>query len=159
MHPDAPARRITTWLAILGYTLVASGLPLPLGGVGVPAARDTATTKRLAAKDRSRPFPCMDKPCGCDTALERRAAVAVAVPREEGSCCAAEPSAKPAGTSCCATTTVDRSAPEVRSTERTFATNSAAAARLPERCETNDADDPRRSKTLSLGSSPAGRRR
>ena len=68
MHPDAPARRITTWLAILGYSLVASGLPLPLGTSGAPVARDTAVARRLASKDRSRPFPCMDKPCGCDTA-------------------------------------------------------------------------------------------
>ena len=68
MFLDTPARRITTWLAIFGYILVASGLPLPLGSAGAPVARDTAMAKRLAAKDRSRPFPCMDKPCGCDTA-------------------------------------------------------------------------------------------
>ena len=68
MYPDAPARRITTWLAILGYTLVASGLPLPLGGVATPDARGAASARRVAAKDRSRPFPCMDSPCGCDTA-------------------------------------------------------------------------------------------
>lgn len=67
MHPDAPLRRITTWLAILGYTLVASGLPLPLGTVA-PSAPESPAAKRLAAKDRSRPFPCMDKPCGCATA-------------------------------------------------------------------------------------------
>lgn len=67
MHPDAPLRRITTWLAILGYTLVASGLPLPFGNVS-PAAPASAAVKRLAGKDRSRPFPCMDKPCGCVTA-------------------------------------------------------------------------------------------
>jgi len=67
MHPDAPLRRITTWLAILGYTLVASGLPLPLGGVA-PAAPESVAAKRLAGTDRSRPFPCMDKPCGCATA-------------------------------------------------------------------------------------------
>ena len=67
MHSDAPLRRITTWLAILGYTLVASGLPLPLAGIA-PAAPESAIAKRLAAKDRSRPFPCMDKACGCATA-------------------------------------------------------------------------------------------
>ena len=67
MQPREPVRRITTWLAILGYTLVASGLPLPFGMIA-PAAPDTSAAKRLAAKDRSQPFPCMDKPCGCATA-------------------------------------------------------------------------------------------
>jgi len=67
MQPRAPLRRITTWLAILGYTLVASGLPLPFGVVA-PAASDSPAAKRLAGKDRSQPFPCMDRPCGCGTA-------------------------------------------------------------------------------------------
>ena len=67
MHSRAPLRRITTWLAILGYTLVASGLPLPFGMIA-PAAPDSPAAKRLAGKDRSRPFPCMDRPCGCATA-------------------------------------------------------------------------------------------
>jgi hypothetical protein len=67
MQPRGPLRRITTWLAILGYTLVASGLPLPFGMIA-PAAPDTPAAKRLAGKDRSRPFPCMDRPCGCATA-------------------------------------------------------------------------------------------
>ena len=58
---------MTTWLAILGYTLVASGVPLPMGSISAPAAQSPAA-KRLAGKDRSRPFPCMDKPCGCATA-------------------------------------------------------------------------------------------
>jgi len=67
MHPDAPFRRITTWLAILGYTLVASGLPLPFGAAATDV-RDAAAVRRLSSKDRSRPFPCLDKPCGCDSA-------------------------------------------------------------------------------------------
>lgn len=67
MHPDAPLRRITTWLAICGYVLVASGLPLPFGRF-VPATPQSPAAKRLAGKDRSHPFPCMDKPCGCATA-------------------------------------------------------------------------------------------
>jgi hypothetical protein len=67
MQPRASLRRITTWLAILGYTLVASGLPLPFGVVA-PAASESPAAKRLAGKDRSQPFPCMDKPCGCATA-------------------------------------------------------------------------------------------
>lgn len=68
MQSDAAARRTTTWLAILGYCVVASGLPLPLGGNAPAGGRDEAAARRLAAKDRSRPFPCMDKPCGCATA-------------------------------------------------------------------------------------------
>ena len=67
MQSRAPLRRITTWLAILGYTLVASGLPLPFGMI-TPAAPDSPAAKRLAGKDRSQPFPCMDKTCGCATA-------------------------------------------------------------------------------------------
>jgi hypothetical protein len=72
MQSRGPLRLITTWLAILGYTLVASGLPLPLGsislGIVAPAASGSPAAKRLAGKDRSQPFPCMDKPCGCATA-------------------------------------------------------------------------------------------
>lgn len=45
------------------HGLVVSGLPLPMAG-GLDAVAD----KRLSAKDRSTPFPCMDKPCGCATA-------------------------------------------------------------------------------------------
>lgn len=67
MQRRTSAWRITTWLAILGYTLVASGLPLPFGIVA-PSAQDSPAAKRLAGKDRSQPFPCMDKPCGCATA-------------------------------------------------------------------------------------------
>ncbi len=57
--------RRTTWWAVIGYVLVASGLPLP---GGVPPTGADAAAKRLSAKDRSRPFPCMDKPCGCASA-------------------------------------------------------------------------------------------
>ena len=65
-------RRVIAW-ALLGlYGVVASGLPLPLGmpsGPGIATRRgDRVAATRLAAKDRSRPFPCMDKPCGCATA-------------------------------------------------------------------------------------------
>ncbi len=58
--------RLTAWLLLAGYALVASGLPIPLGVDHGP--RSPAAEKRLAGKDRSRPFPCMDKPCGCATA-------------------------------------------------------------------------------------------
>ena len=66
MRRDSRVRRATLWLATLGYALVASGLPIPLGVDRGP--RSAAAEKRLAGKDRSLPFPCMDKPCGCATA-------------------------------------------------------------------------------------------
>jgi hypothetical protein len=46
------------------YGLMASGLPLPIGW---PVSSSTGS-KTIAAKDRSRPFPCMETPCGCDSA-------------------------------------------------------------------------------------------
>ncbi|MFM7035545.1 MAG: hypothetical protein ACKOYJ_10270 [Planctomycetia bacterium] len=55
------------WLLLMGYGLVASGLPLPLGAVA-PGGASRAAQKRLTVKDRSTPFPCMDRPCGCVTA-------------------------------------------------------------------------------------------
>jgi hypothetical protein len=67
MHRLSYIHRITAWMALIGYLLVASGLPLPMGA-SAPAASDSPAAKRLAVKDRSRPFPCMDKPCGCATA-------------------------------------------------------------------------------------------
>lgn len=68
--PDSVVRS-TAWCAVLGYALVASGLPLPFGSLpsGPLAGRaDPVAPRLLAAKDRTRPFPCMDKPCGCATA-------------------------------------------------------------------------------------------
>jgi hypothetical protein len=71
MHGRVCLRRVTTWVIVGLYGLVASGLPLPFGlpagGEGSSAGRAAAL---LAAKDRSRPFPCMDKPCGCATAKQ-----------------------------------------------------------------------------------------
>lgn len=58
------SRPSLTWCLLAAYALVASGLPLP--GARLPSGGNAA--KRLATKDRSRPFPCMDTPCGCDTA-------------------------------------------------------------------------------------------
>ena len=54
--------RSVAWLSLGCHLLVASGLPLPV--VAPPA---DAPSNRVT-KDRSRPFPCMDKPCGCATA-------------------------------------------------------------------------------------------
>jgi len=67
MRRDTGIFRVTIWLALLGYALVASGLPVPLG-TPTPANPSSAAGKRLAGKDRSQPFPCMNKPCGCATA-------------------------------------------------------------------------------------------
>ncbi len=55
---------MTAWAMLALYGVVVSGVPLP---AGAPPAGSSAAAK-LAGKDRSRPFPCMDKACGCDTA-------------------------------------------------------------------------------------------
>jgi hypothetical protein len=64
--------RVTAWASLVGYAVVVSGLPLPIGGpapgVGAGGRLDPAAATRLGNKDRSTPFPCMDKPCGCGTA-------------------------------------------------------------------------------------------
>jgi hypothetical protein len=67
MHRNAAVHRFVAWLSLVGYALLASGMPLPWGVVA-PGGASPAVEKRLAAKDRSTPFPCMDKPCGCVTA-------------------------------------------------------------------------------------------
>jgi hypothetical protein len=61
-------RRLIIWCAVLGYALVVSGLPL--GGFVPAAGHSAAAAKRLAGKDRSTPFPCMDTPCGCVSAQQ-----------------------------------------------------------------------------------------
>ena len=70
MSRGSRPRPVTIWLSIAGYALVASGIPLP-AGTGAAAARDgSRSAARIAAKDRSRPFPCMNKLCGCATARQ-----------------------------------------------------------------------------------------
>ena len=81
MHRDTLFRRATIWLAVTAYALVASGLPLPMGGV-FSSEPGSAAAKRLAGKDRSRPFPCMDKPCGCATAEQCFASCCCNTPAE-----------------------------------------------------------------------------
>lgn len=51
---------------LAAYVVVVSGVPLPIAGS--PPGAGSPAANRLADKDRSRPFPCMDKPCGCATA-------------------------------------------------------------------------------------------
>jgi hypothetical protein len=58
--------RAVTWLMLAAYVVVVSGVPLPIAGS--PPEAGSPAAERLADKDRSRPFPCMDKPCGCATA-------------------------------------------------------------------------------------------
>ena len=58
--------RAVTWLMLAAYVAIVSGVPLPIAGS--PPVAGSPAAKRLADKDRSRPFPCMDKPCGCATA-------------------------------------------------------------------------------------------
>ena len=61
------------WLAVVMRTLVASGLPLPLGGLTdltMAVGGEDVAAARLAAKDRSQPFPCQSKPCGCSSATQ-----------------------------------------------------------------------------------------
>ncbi|MEX0671058.1 MAG: hypothetical protein WD060_11445 [Pirellulales bacterium] len=73
MKRDAWIKRVTSWGCLAVYCLVASGLPLPLGGstAGIGGGRtNPAAAARLAGKDRSTPFPCMDKACGCATAQQ-----------------------------------------------------------------------------------------
>jgi hypothetical protein len=65
-RPAHRGSRLVGWTMVALQILVASGLPLPLAGQAPVAGSPAA--KRLAGKDRSLPFPCMDKPCGCATA-------------------------------------------------------------------------------------------
>jgi len=121
MHLRLPIRRITIWLAIVGYTLVASGIPLPLAGSASQSA-DSAAAKRLAGKDRSRPFPCMDKTCGCATAQQCFTSCCCNPPAQARACAKAQPqtqTTKPADASCCShklepqTAAADQAAPDL----------------------------------------------
>lgn len=65
------ASRSVRWLVLAMQMVVVSGLPLPVGTLAAHttmAADGEAVEGRLAAKDRSQPFPCMDRPCGCGSA-------------------------------------------------------------------------------------------
>jgi hypothetical protein len=141
-----PARftRLVAWLALACHVLVASGVPLTLVA---PAAERGAMAGRME-KDRSRPFPCMDKPCGCATAEQcfanccchtpaqrlawaraNRVEAAVLTALEQRVAAARAPtsnchSAGPRGARCCATAVaapVDPEAPEVCGEYRSLA--------------------------------------
>ena len=62
-------RLLLTWLAILGYGVLALGLPLSTG-VRSPTAVlvQVDVARMIAEKDRTIPFPCMNSPCGCASA-------------------------------------------------------------------------------------------
>lgn len=60
-------QRVVTWVVLVAYVAIAAGVPLPAGAI-VDAAIPSVAAGLLAAKDRSRPFPCMNSPCGCATA-------------------------------------------------------------------------------------------
>ncbi|MFM8735361.1 MAG: hypothetical protein ACKOC8_09225 [Pirellulales bacterium] len=69
MSRVAPPIRRIAWCCLAVQGLVASGLPLPLAVTSGAGGRvNPVAAARLAGKDRSTPFPCMDKPCGCATA-------------------------------------------------------------------------------------------
>ncbi len=65
MSRQIPRWRAVAWLSLCWHILVASGLPLPLAPPTVDAVQGVA---HRVGKDRSRPFPCMDRACGCATA-------------------------------------------------------------------------------------------
>jgi len=77
--------RRVSWLAVVMHSLVASGLPLPLGGLTDPAMAvggEEVARARLAAKNRSKPFPCQDKPCGCNSAKQCFSSCCCHTPKE-----------------------------------------------------------------------------
>lgn len=79
MRLPIPALRLTAWLTLGCHVLVAGGLPLPLAPCPSTDGPGSAGT---AAKDRSRPFPCLDKPCGCASAEQCFASCCCHTPAE-----------------------------------------------------------------------------
>ena len=144
--------KVTAWASLVGYAVVVSGLPLPIGGpatgVGSGGRVDPVAEARLGGKDRSTPFPCMDKPCGCGTAEQCftacccntpaetlawarahdiDAAVLASLERRAATPCCAAP--EPPQRSCCAATSVEESTaaglPEVCAEYRSLAAEPA----------------------------------
>lgn len=59
-------RHATATVALVAYLLAVVGIPLPAG----------------PPKDRSRPFPCMDRPCGCKDAAQCWTSCCCTTPQE-----------------------------------------------------------------------------
>jgi len=62
--------QLTVWSIVCWYALVASGLPLPVDAFSSSTAPSGMASERIASKDRTKPFPCMNKPCGCLSAKQ-----------------------------------------------------------------------------------------
>ena len=62
---------LLVWSIICCYALVISGLPLPVDAFSSSLIEPFGKAgERIAAKDRTKPFPCMNKPCGCLSAKQ-----------------------------------------------------------------------------------------
>lgn len=156
MARGSSASRTVTWLMLAAYAAVVSGVPLPIAGS--PPAAGSPTAERLADKDRSRPFPCMDKPCGCATAeqcfstcccnspaellawaetnhvdpatlLVLRRRVATAAPASDRSSCC---SSTAASTSCCDSVTEAPAPDDCRACQSRAAAPSCSATAEPD---------------------------
>jgi len=62
--------QLAAWSIVCCYALVISGLPLPVDALSSSMAPSGIASERIAAKDRTKPFPCMNKPCGCLSAKQ-----------------------------------------------------------------------------------------
>ena len=58
------------WSIVCWHALVISGLPLPVDAFSSSMAPLGVASERIASKDRTKPFPCMNKPCGCLSAKQ-----------------------------------------------------------------------------------------
>ena len=62
--------QLAAWSIVCCYALVISGLPLPVDALSSSTEPSGIASERIAAKDRTKPFPCMNKPCGCLSAKQ-----------------------------------------------------------------------------------------
>ena len=63
--------QLAVWAIVCWYALILSGLPLPVDAFSSSSiAPSGVALERVAAKDRTKPFPCMNKPCGCLSAKQ-----------------------------------------------------------------------------------------